>query len=224
MKKLLHLIVLCLSISIFTGCATMKHNYILTSKNFDFPNTNTQTTVYIGEAMIIQDELITAEFLQVNATYGGFCYIIPPGEYLKKGTDGKNIYFDTYSNFGQVERHRLCDTFSGMYISLNNPNKICVITVLGAYECYDATYSIIKKNIPIQGNIQKTLFFSGKKDDAVLLMYIEKRGIRTIHTHDTSYNIKTPSIVSYRGARIKIIEYTNESITYEMLNNFPDVQ
>ena len=222
MNKFFNFVAFSLSFFIFSGCATMQHNYSPTRKIVDFPKINTSTKVYLGEPMLIRGELSTTEILEIDTTVVGGCYTLPSGEYIKKGRDSGRTYFDANGSHGSITRENLCDPFTGLYVADSAPTKICVIADSGVVACYDASFSITKKDIPIAGKLRKILYFSGKKGDEALFMYTEKNGMETVHTQNFTYSLNDSPLLRYKGAKIKVIEYRKDNITYEVLENFPE--
>lgn len=219
-----HTFFLCLLfvVAILSGCASMKHNYAPTVTQRDFPQIHKENTVYVGESMLIQGSLVKHDILKVNATIDGACYDIPRGIYLKTGDDDKKQYFSVVGNGVQVERAGICDPFTGMYVPRDNQSKVCVITIFNGTSCYDGDIEIKNVAIASPDHIQKSIIFSGKKDNEIEFMYVEKSGIQTVHSHVVKYDLSKTDIIGYRGARIKIIASTNESITYVVMKNLPE--
>lgn len=213
--KMLYVVAMALML---TGCASMKVNHIPEESHLDFPKVNTQTTVHLGEEMLIQGTELKTKGLNIKQPIDGVCYDFAAAKYGLVGEDAKKYYFATE---GRVSKAALCDPIQGLYVSKGNPNKVCVITILGGTTCYEGNMEIENYTIISPNHIQRTLIFSGKKGNTVEFMYTERSGLQIIMTHNVSYDISKNPIIGYRGARIKVIDCSNESITYEVLNNFP---
>lgn len=220
MKSYFLLTVLCLTMLV-SACASVKRNYIPDTEKHDFPQLNTQTTVYIGEEMLIQGTELKGKVLNVKYPIDGTCYDINAGKYPIVGIDDKKYYFSLQDG---VAKAALCDPAEGLYVAKNNAKQICVVTIYGGTACYDAIFDINDYHVVSPDHIQRTLIFSGKKGNTVEFLYAEKSGLQTLMTHNVSYDLSNTPIIGYRGARIQIISCTNESITYKVLNNFPDRQ
>lgn len=219
MKKFLLLILfLCF---MQTGCASMKYNYAPEVSNLDFPALNQETTVYLGEEMLIQGQQQELEVLDVKQPINGFCYNIPVSLFEKKGYDDSKNYFTYDGSNGIVTRSGLCDPVQGLYVD-KKTSQLCVLTAYGGSTCYDGNFEIRKVSIANANSLQKTLLYSGYEGKKVNFMYVERSGFQTGLSHNISYDVSKDKIVSYRGAKIKIIDYSNESITYIVLQNFPE--
>jgi len=215
-----------LSFNIFlvlvSGCASMKYNDLPPSIRHDFPAVNEQITAYVGDAMLIQGRVYAAEILILEENIDKNCYYVPKGTYVKVGSKKNKKYFDMDGSNGSVHSSNLCDPIDGIYVSENNADKICLIGLSGVAICYEAPFSIVKRYIPAPEIKQKTLYFSGLKYNRVHFLYTERiRGI-TIHSHEVSYDMNESQTIGYKGARIKILNATNENIIYEVLANFPE--
>lgn len=200
-----------------SGCSSIKRNYIREIENYDFPKINTETTVYLGQEMIIQCVKVKSKALKVNQPIDGVCYDFPIGKYEIIGQDDKKLYFSSEL----VQRASLCDPHAGLFIYRKNPDKINLVTIYGLILSYPGDFEIIDTEKIATEEIQRTLLFSGVKGTELEFMYTERSGLNTHLTHYVHYDISKNKVIGYRGAKIKIISYTNESITYEVLNNFP---
>ena len=220
MKKISTLLV-SISMIFLSACASVNRNYVPEVKKCDFPQLNVQTTVYVGEEMLIQGTELRGKVLNVKQPVDGVCYDINAGKYPIVGSDAKKYYFSLHDG---VTKAALCDPAEGLYVSKKDDKQICVVTIYGGTACYDAIFDIKDYNVVSADHIQRTLIFSGKKGNTVEFMYAEKSGLQTLMTHNVSYDLSKTSVIGYKGARIQIISCTNESITYIVLKNFPDRQ
>lgn len=218
MLKLIPLYILALCLCILPACAPMKHNYAPVVTHLDFPELNTTTTAHVGDAMLTQGTMLETEVLDNPSQISGMCYEIPPSIYPKTGFDDTKTFFSHVGDRGQITRSGLCDPVAGFYVP-NTKDKLCVINHMGGTVCYDGNFTIKKMGITATSHVQMSLVYSGKEGDAAKFMYVEKNGPHTLLSHNISYNIKNDSMIVYKGARIKVLECSNESITYEVLQN-----
>lgn len=204
------------------GCASMKHNYSPEVAKTDFPPLDVVTTVSVGDEMLIQGKTVQYDVLSVESFIDGACYDIPPGNYKKTGSDNYKDYYTSIGDRGSINRSGLCDPISGIFVSKNDPNKVCVLTVFGGYSCYDGLFSVKKKQSTSADAIQRTLLFSGKDKNRLNFLYTERSGLQTLHSHNVSYDADDSATIGYRGAKIQVISSDNQRITYKVLSNFPD--
>ena len=157
--------------------------------------------------------------LKVKATIEGMCYTLPARNYELIGEDESKLYFTSK----YVERGAICDPHEGLYVDIARPNEVCVVAASVPY-CYPGQIDIVDSTIVSADYLQKTLLFSGMKGNEVEFMYAERMGLQTVMSHTVHYDISKNPIIGYRGARIRVISCTNESITYEVLSNFASRQ
>lgn len=222
MTQLLKLLPCCLVLILFSGCASMQYNDLAPSIKHDFPPLSTETTTYVGDAILIQGRVYAAEFLVIEKDIDKFCYQVPKGQYIKVGSDKNKNYFDLSGSNGNVGRNVFCDPLDGIYVSKKNADEICLITIFNSTICYDTPLRVTKNYVPVPDMTQKSLYFSGLKFNRVHFLYTERVGGITVHSHEVSYDMNESQTIGYKGARIKILNATNESITYELLENFPE--
>lgn len=222
MLNKIFMLMICLSLSIITGCASMKHNYTPEIAQTDTPKLNEESTAYVGESMLSKGTTVMYDVLKVNSPVDGACYDIPAGIYPKTGSDSSKQYFSIHGDNVEVDRSGLCDPMNGMYVPNNNQNEICVITIFGGVSCYKAHAEIKKLSIPSRKYMQSSLIFSGKNGNEIELLYTERSDTQTVYSHNIRYDLSKTDTIGYRGARIKILSCSNESIRYIVLQKFPD--
>jgi hypothetical protein len=211
-------------IVMLNGCATMKHNYSPIREQADWPTLNQQTTVYMGEDMLVQGMQIKHTTLRVKSMVDGACYDIPTGTYLMTGYDEKMQYFNAVGSGGAVIRSGVCDPYSGLVIKIGKPDQICVMTAYGVLLCYNAQFSIEGVQAEFDENRQRSLLYSGHDGKEIKFTYVERQRGNTTFSHNVSYDMKRSPVINYRGAQIQIHDADNEQITYTVTKNFTERQ
>ena len=71
-------------------------------------------------------------------------------------------------------------------------------------------------------NFQQTLIYTGREKNIVKFTYREFKDnfARPDFTIDVQYDLSMSKDISFKNARIEIIDATNNSITYKVLKNF----
>lgn len=217
------------------GCATVRDNYTPERTQISFPQIGTTQTVTLGEQMLKQGTATTTKGVQLQQenNIGGF--VLSPGFYPQQGEDEKYVFttFDTRSNdpdvgtvtlgggvFGQVvlprairfskAKQETCAISPNMY-GMNQP--VCD-TEYG--------YSFGERPFVSANDFQQTLIYSGRVGDRIRISYREFSGslARSAFTNEAEYDLSDSNIIAYKGARLRVIEADNESITYEVISNF----
>jgi hypothetical protein len=220
MRKALLLLVTAALCAGLAGCASMKFNYVPVRTQSDWPALNQETTVYIGDEMLIQGYSIKRKVLKINMFVDGICYDIPSGIYAMTGDDNERYYFAASGSGGGVVKSGLCDPFLGITVPKYKNGEVCVYTVAGANLCYNTLYEIIEVESEYSSSYQQSIIYSGIEGKQIKFTYTEKQGARTNFSNMVSYDLGKSTIINYRGARIKIHSANNEVITYTVLENF----
>jgi hypothetical protein len=102
-------------------------------------------------------------------------------------------------------------------------DRIGVVTVF--HMSVDAKADGVKrtKHLLISDNsFQQTLIYSGKVGNKIRIGYREFSNnlARPPFNNDVDYDLDQSKIIGYKGARIEIIEATNELVRYKVLQNF----
>ena len=200
-----------------TGCATVKYNLPLSSVQADWPKIGERTTVYVGDAMLTQGDIVKMKVLIVPDMVKGVCYDIPPGKYTITGDDEIRYYANSTGTSGTVIKAALCDPFVSLTIPKNTPGQLCVQTAFGVHSCYDANFTIAEEEVKVGARLSEIqhLIYSGLEGKIAKFTYV-----RAGFQNSVSYDLSKSNIINYRGAKIEIHSHDNEQITYTVLQNF----
>lgn len=207
------------------GCATPDFNYRAESIRISEPAIDSVNTAFVGDVMLRQGKYREHDsiFLTNNISVS-WAYDLRAGYYLKKGED-KNT--ETYlpsggEEGGHVNKAALADPWSAV-MAYKNKDEICVITVFNALSCEETTdFERRKKPVLSSDSFQQTLIYSGKVGKKINIGYREFSNnlARPAFNNNVEYDLKSSSIIGYKGARLEIIEATNQHIKYRVISNF----
>lgn len=213
------------------GCAMPKYNYYPDTMEISEPPLNTVVTVYIGDNMLRQGKYSEhdAIYIRQNTKVGTIgSYTFTRGYYLKKGEDTKSeFYFPAGGpDSGQVIKSALADPFQVIRLDKNS-GKLCGVSVLNLEGCTSkANYEKKKYPVASSDSFQQTLIYSGKLGNKINIGYREFSNdfARPAFNNDVEYDLSESTIIGYKGARIDIIDATNEYIKYKVIQNFNRAQ
>lgn len=96
--------------------------------------------------------------------------------------------------------------------------KLCV----SRSACADADFSIGSATSYSRARPRQALIFSGRIGDKVTLGYREFAGnaARPAMSNDVTYDLAASKVLSYRGARVEIVDATNTDLTYRIVAGF----
>jgi hypothetical protein len=226
MKKLIFVL---LSAFIFLGgCINPKYNYRPQTTEISKPPLDIVVTVNIGDSMLHQGEYSEhdAIYLKQDVKASGLAtaYTFTSGYYFKKGEDDKSEYYlpSNEPDSGRVIESMLIDPFKIIRLDKKS-GKLCGVTIYNFEECTsNADYE--KKKYPLisSDSFQQTLIYNGKVKDKITIGYREfsNNVARPAFNNNVEYDLSESNIIGYKGARIEVVEATNEYIKYRVLNNF----
>lgn len=203
-----------------SGCATVKLNGAETQKSeVDEPPVGKVVTAYVGDRMLQKGEIVKENALRVSKTIDGVMYDIQQGVYKQIGYDDKANY---YSANGVI-KSALADRPKGLKLKKNPNSELCVVTVFNGKTCYAGDYERVQKISKRGASFQQTLLYSGKVGKKIRITYREfsNNMARPAYSNDAVYDLSSSKIIGYKGAKIKVINADNDSITYKVLSNFP---
>lgn len=216
-----------LSLAFLLGCVAPKYNYYPAITEISEPPLNTVVSVYVGDAMLRQGKYSQhdAIYLRQNTKIGSLStYTFTRGYYLKKGEDSKSEFYLPADgpDSGQVIESVLADPFQVIRLDKKS-GKLCVVTIFNFEDCTQKT-DYEKKKYPIASSdsFQQTLIYSGKVENKINIGYREFSNdfARPAFNNDVEYDLSESRIIGYKGARIEVIEATNEYIKYKVIQNF----
>jgi hypothetical protein len=221
-----HLLALFLLV-ILSGCVIVRHSYQPERRRIDEPPQNTVITAYVGDTMLRQGERTEHDAIYLReevkiGTLGG--YTFTPGYYLKKEEDGNSEYYLPAGgpDSGQVIVSPMADPFQVIRIDKKS-GQFCPVSVFNIQACTSRTnYEKKKYIVASPDSFQQTLIYSGKVGDKISVGYREFLGnlARPAFSNEVEYDLSESKIIGYEGARIEVVEATNQSIKYKVIQNF----
>jgi len=220
-------LVLVFSIVFLAGCTTQQYNCYPEIIEISNPQLNSIATAYVGDKMLQQ-----GKYSEQNAIYirenvkagmlGG--YTFTRGYYLEQSQNSKYEFYlpSGGKDSGQVIVELAYDPFKIIRLDKKN-RKLCGISIYNLAVCTGkADYEKKKYRVVNSDSFQQTLIYSGKMGDKINIGYREFSNdlARPAFNNDVEYDLSESKIIGYKGARIEVIEATNEHIKYKVLQNF----
>lgn len=221
------LIVVSVALLSMSGCTAPKYNYVPSvTKSISEPPLESVNTSYVGERLLSQGIYAEKDVLKVDSPISvSWSYDVGVGEYHKTGEDAESDFFLAMGpgvQTGVVTKAALSDPAVSVQ-AFKNKKKLCVITVFNASNCTDdASYTITSKPTVTADTFQQTLIYSGKVGNIINIGYREfdQNLARASFSNDVQYDLSDSNIIGYKGARLEVVEATNQYIKYKVLKNF----
>src|SRR2546427_4254284 len=218
------LVILMISTS---GCVTVVGNYRPETSDINEPPLGVVTTVYIGDTMLRQGRLTLhdAILLREDVDVGLLgLYTLRRGYYLRIGEDAESEFYQPSrsESGGAIVKAALADPPKSVQ-AYKADRRICVVTIFNASTCTtEAEFERGKQPIATANSFQQTLIYSGRVGDKIKAGYREFSNnlARPAFNNDVEYDLRESSVIGYKGARIEVVEATNEHINYKVIQNF----
>lgn len=207
------------------GCASPDYNYTAKQVDISEPPLDVVNIAYVGDVMLKQGKYAEHDAIYLpHMVETSWTYDVYPGYYLKQGEDDNS---ETYlpsneADGGRVDKAALADPWQAIMAYKNKPT-LCVITVFSAMVCEShASFERVNKPVLSANSFQQTLIYSGKVGNKVNIGYREfsNNQARPAFNNDVEYDLDSSRIIGYKGARVEILEATNEMIKYKVIRNF----
>lgn len=218
------ILVISLACVVLCGCAATKYNcdYRPMIMQISEPPLSTIITVQVGDTMLRQGKYSEhdALYLKQDISFGrGGVYKFTRGYYLKQGEDEKSeFYLPSYG----PDSGALTDLFQVIRLDKKS-GQLYGVTGYTLEACTGkADYEKKKYKIASPDSFQQTLIYSGKVGNKINIGYREFSNdfARPAFNNDVEYDLSESKIIGYKGARIEVIEATNEHIKYKVIQNF----
>lgn len=225
--KSLPLFLLLMILSVLSGCASPKYNYIPQTRQISEPELNTVVSTQVGDEMVHQGNVSEHDAIHVASPIkvGAFsAYTIMTGFFKKAGEDDGFEFYIPYDggDSGSIAKNSFSDPWKCVG-ALKKENLIGIVTGFNAHVMVDATgVTWVKKTFRTDNSFQQTLIYSGKVDNRIRLAYREFSNnlARPAFNNNVEYDLNESKIIGYKGARLEIMEATNQSIKFKLLKNF----
>lgn len=226
MKRL----IACLTVVVLaftSGCTTPQYNYQPTVQQISRPPLGSVNVANVGDEMLSQGVYTQRDAIKLSRPlkFGLItAYTLMPGYYVKTGEDHESSYYRPTGtrDSGMVQKAALADPWESIRLT-NDGKTISVVTVFHARTSRPAdgvqltTYPLLTDD-----SFQQTLIYSGKVGDKIKIGYREfsNNAARPAFNNDVDYDLTQSKVIGYKGARLEIIDATNESIKYRVISNF----
>jgi len=209
------------------ACASPQYNYVPSAVDISEPPIGHVHTASVGDVLLRQGMYVEQQaiHLQNEISVGMFgVYTFSPGFYLKVGEDKKSEFFEpeTGPYGGRVKRAALADPYQSMQV-YKTEQKICGVSVFGGKACStDGIFTRTMRPSLVANSFQQSLIYSGRVGDKINIGYREFSSsyARPAFNNDVEYDLTTSNTIGYKGAKLEILEATNEHIRYRVLQNF----
>jgi len=209
------------------GCASPKYNYRPVVQEVSKPSLHVETLASVGDEMLRQgiyterDAIKLTKVIKIGMLGA---YTLTPGYYVKVGEDKVSEYYEpaVASDGGRVQKGALSDPWKSIQLSKKDA-KIAIVTILNLKVATEATGVIRTKYLLLTDeSFQQTLIYSGKFGNKIRVGYREfsNNVARPAFSNDVEYDLSESRIIGYKGARIEVLDATNESMRYIVLHNF----
>jgi hypothetical protein len=209
------------------GCVAPVYNYRAEATEVSEPPLNVVSTAQVGDEMLKQgkffeaDAIVLEHDLKIGA---GSPYTLSAGYYLKAGENQTTEFYQPApgAGGGHVTKRALVDPWQAIQLSKSN-DKIYIVTVFDLHVGSKPDGVRHTKRLSLSDDsFEQTLIYSGKVGDKIKIGYREfsNSQARPAFNNDVDYDLSESKVIGYKGARIEVVEATNQYIRYRVIQNF----
>ncbi|MGE3745165.1 MAG: hypothetical protein AB7G25_05535 [Sphingomonadaceae bacterium] len=211
-----------------SACVGPKSTYSPAVENISRPPIGVLSKAAVGDEMIAQGTFSEIEgiLLPEQNIIGG--YTLSAGFYPMAANDGPVTYHSYRlgdplgDGFGALKKNFLMDPPKNIQASTSE-QKICVVTAFGLKTCdTEHGYRRVKRPVSSENHFQQTLIYNGRSGSKINVAYREFSGsvARPAFSNAVEYDLSVSDVIAYKGAKLRIVDATNEAISYEVISNF----
>lgn len=223
--KMKKMTIVCAAALVLAGCTSPKYNYTPATQQISEPPIGSTNTAYVGDSLLRQGISAQLDGIKVTAPARvSWGYTVTPGEFKKIGEDGQNEFYmpTPGASSGGVDKAVLADMWQAI-MAKKGSQTLCVITVFSVSTCENGMpFQRIKLNMSAESDFQQTLLYNGRVGKKINIGYRESSNsvARPAFNNDVEYDLSESNVIGYKGARLEVLEATNQSIRYKVLSNF----
>lgn len=222
------------AITLLSGCANPLTYPKTSATDFITPELNKTTTVYIGEKMINEGVTETYPAInllnkltisnQIELTTGLYKVIAESRTaiYAEPSRDGTS-----YQPTGEIKPLKPGTERMKIIRITKETGEFCLVSAPGTIRanwCSKTTpvFEKVQATAISERGFQQTLIYTGRTGDYISVTYREfSNGFaRPAFDNKASYDLRSSSLISYKGATLEILEATNQHITFKMSQGF----
>ncbi|EGR2854045.1 hypothetical protein DMW08_23805 [Vibrio parahaemolyticus] len=220
---------LVLSTSLLFGCASspnIAYNYSGNTVTYNTPSNGQINTAYVGDSILRQDIYKEVEALNIQSPVKYGLYHFPSGNYEKIGNDDKYDFFEPLSTeetgaaLNQEGNARIY--VQAIAVEKGSNAQICPIHAISGMACLNANFNVEKTKSKKEASFEQTLIYNGTAGSKINVGYRELANdkARPTFNNNVEYDLSKSKSISYKGAKIEVIEANNSSITYKVTSPF----
>jgi len=213
----------CGAIAFIAACASPVYNYSPSRTEISEPPLGTIQSAFIGDNLVRQGRYEEHAAILVREDTKVRGVLVRKGRYLKLG-EKRNAEFYSFTSVdgGSASVNPGASPLIALQ-AYKNEAKLCVITNLNALFCEsDVRFERVRVPVESTDSFQRTLIYSGRVGNRINVGYREFSNTlaRPAFNNDVEYDLSESPVIGYKGARLEVMEATNEMIKYKVLRNF----
>ncbi|QXX82961.1 lipoprotein [Providencia sp. R33] len=214
-----------IAVVLVSGCTSTKYNYMPKVKNISEPPIGSVNTAYVGDSLLKQGIMSEYEGIKVTAPARvSWTYTITSGVFKKIGdsTEGEFYFPAGTIDSGTVDKAAIADPWKAIMVKAKT-KELCVITAFGVAVCEsNMPYEKTMLNVANDNSFQQTLLYNGRVGNKINIGYREASSnmARPAFNNDVEYDLSESKVIGYKGAKVEVMDATNQSIKYKVISNF----
>lgn len=220
--------------AVLVGCVSApqeRKSYEPMEQAVSLPPLNQVQEVGIGEEVMKDGRFVVRDSIYVPKSLEISSYTVSAGSFKKVGEsdDGEFFLPGGGTDIGAIIPQPLVDPAQSLLVRRKD-GALCVVTVSNLSSCGRRTeagffanaegFERRRRREPAEGATTRSLTYNGLAGTRVRLAYRETSSTMPATSNEVEYDLNAGRVVEYRGARIEVLDATNRSLKYRVLQHF----
>ncbi|MBF0193465.1 MAG: hypothetical protein HQL71_02865 [Magnetococcales bacterium] len=219
-------ILLAIAAILLSACIKKNTGYPPKISKITRPPIGSENTAKAGETILTRGNYHETKYLTFpNKVSVKWAYTLLPGKYNLISEDDVSGYYVPAKGVdegGKIIKSSVADSWQSIQIFKNSP-KLCVVTTSDNKFCkFDVNYNQVTVPEFGKNGFKQILVYNGKHENIISIGYLTfyNDNEQTRFNNTIDYDLDKSDIIEYRGAKIKVIEATQQYLKYSVINEF----
>ena len=215
---------LCVVLGTIALCACASKPVRLPLQPVSEPPLGQERTIHLGDRLLTQAEGYQTDILRVQSI-SAFGVDIQNGVFCRVPGSNQFVSFNSRA-VGLKNAFGMVIDYTNKLTYKPEDNEICATgTITLCYDTDDGRYELLQDRLCSDPtSFQQVIEYNGRAGEVLQFTYREfsRDRMRAHYTTNFTMDLASGDEVTYKGARLRILEASNEKITYQVISNFND--
>ncbi|MCY3812063.1 MAG: hypothetical protein OXH15_09730 [Gammaproteobacteria bacterium] len=208
-----------------SGCVIVSRNHEIQEVRFSEPPIGAVATVGIGESLLKEGMSIEIDAIHLTRDVPvSLACTVRSGTYTKDGETRQGAFYSPsrHGDPGKILRAPLSDPVRAVHVPARS-DRICVVDMFNLKWCKKGQLWLETTQLAVSDRaFQQQLIYNGIHAGRIRIGYHESSPsvTRPAFNTEVEYDLAQSNLLTYKGARVEVLDASPESITFRVLSHF----